>query len=66
MQRSLPVRFSLAGEGICCGYDDCTPVSANYSDEFRYSNVIHRAMIDVSGREKRDLDAEFEAAWASQ
>jgi arylsulfatase len=66
MQRSLPVRFSLAGEGICCGYDDCTPVSANYSDEFRYSNVIHRAMIDVSGREQRDLDAEFEAAWASQ
>ena len=66
MNRSIPVRFSLAGEGICCGYDDGTPVSANYSGDFRYGNTIHRAMIDVSGREQRDLDAEFEAAWAAQ
>jgi len=66
MERSIPVRFTLAGEGICCGYDDGTPVSAAYSDEFRYTNTIHRAMIDVSGREQRDLQAEFEAAWAAQ
>lgn len=66
MERSLPVRFSLAGEGICCGYDDCTPATTNYLGEFRYTNVIHRAMIDVSGREQRDLEAEFEAAWAAQ
>jgi len=61
----LPTAF-LPGEGTCCGYDDCTPVSANYSDEFRYTNVIHRAIINVSEREQRDLDTEFKAAWASQ
>ncbi len=66
MNRSIPVRFSLAGEGICCGYDDCTPVSSEYPSEFRYSNTIHRALIDVSGREIHDFDAEFEAAWAAQ
>ncbi|MEY4362518.1 MAG: sulfatase family protein, partial [Actinomycetota bacterium] len=66
MDRSVPVRFTLAGEGICCGYDDGTPVTRNYSGDFRYTNTIHRAMIDVSGRERRDLEAEFEAAWAAQ
>lgn len=66
VERTVPIRFTLAGEGICCGYDDGTPVSSAYTGEFRYSNVIHRAVIDVSGRERRDLEAEFEAAWAVQ
>ncbi len=66
IERSIPVRFTIAGEGICCGYDDGTPVSSRYSGEFRFSNVIHGALIDVSGRELRDLDAEFEAAWTAQ
>ena len=66
IEKSLPVRFTIAGEGICCGYDDGTPVSSRYTSGFRYPNTIHGALIDVSGRELRDLDAEFEAAWAGQ
>lgn len=53
MDRSIPVRFTLGGEGICCGHDNGAPVSAAWSDELRYINTIHRAMIDVSGREQR-------------
>ncbi len=64
--RTVPVRFTLAGEGICCGYDDGTPVIDTYPSGFDFTGVIHRAFIDVSGTPTIDLEGEVNAAWQAQ
>jgi len=48
--RSTPLRYALAGEGLCCGYDDGTPVSDRYESPFRFTGTIDEVVIDVSGR----------------
>jgi arylsulfatase len=66
--RTVPVRFTLAGEGICCGFDDGTPAAPEYEGrgEFRFTGTIHRAFIDVSGAPVVDLAGEVRAAWQVQ
>ena len=55
--RLVPLRFSLAGENLCCGYDDATAVSPNYSAPFRCSAQILSAVIDATGAaEPQDED----------
>lgn len=64
--RTVPVRFTLAGEGICCGYDDGTPVVDTYPSGFDFTGTIHRAFINVSGAPTIDLEGEIDAAWHAQ
>jgi arylsulfatase len=45
--RTALLRFSLAGEGLCCGYDDGTPVSDAYESPFAFTGVIEEAVIEV-------------------
>ncbi|CAB4863690.1 unannotated protein [freshwater metagenome] len=66
LERTVPVRFTLAGEGICCGFDDGTPVSSTYPSGFWFPGIIHRAVIDVSGVAVIDIAGEFQAAWQAQ
>jgi arylsulfatase len=66
IERTAPFRFALAGEGLCCGYADGTPVSDTYEPPFRFTGVLHDATIDVSGTPIVDLVAEIERAWAAQ
>ena len=47
--RLVPLRFSLAGENLCCGYDDATAVSPRYTAPFRYPGSIHSAVVDATG-----------------
>ena len=64
--RTAPYRFALAGEGLCCGYDDGTPVADVYESPFAFTGTIHEAVIDVSGTPVPDLVAELRRAWMTQ
>ncbi len=65
LPRTSLLRFTLAGEGMCCGYDDGTPVG-DYSSPFAYNGRIESVTIDVSGAEFTDVVAEVERAWRTQ
>ena len=64
--RTAPYRFALAGEGLCCGYADGTPVADVYESPFAFTGTIHEAVIDVSGTPVPDLVAELRRAWMTQ
>ena len=65
LPRTSMLRFTLAGEGMCCGYDDGTAVG-DYSAPFAYNGRIDSVTIDVSGAEFTDVVAEVERAWRTQ
>lgn len=64
--RTAPFRFALAGEGLCCGYDDGTAVADVYESPYAFTGTIHEAVIDVSGTPVLDLVAELRRAWMTQ
>ncbi len=66
MERTAPFRFALHGEGMCCGYDDGTPVAASYDAPFRFTGVLHEVVVDVSGTPVVDHVAEVRRAWMVQ
>ena len=57
VERLVPLRFSLAGENLCCGYDDATAVSPNYTAPFECTVRINRCVVDATGAH-RPLDAD--------
>jgi arylsulfatase len=65
LARTTPFRFALAGEGLCCGYDDGTPV-ADYDAPFAFTGTIHEVVVDVSGETYEDVEAHVAHAWATQ
>jgi arylsulfatase len=64
--RTTPFRFALHGEGMSCGFDDGTPVSATYAAPFEFTGVLHDVTVDVSGTPIVDLVAEMRRAWIVQ
>jgi arylsulfatase A-like enzyme len=64
--RTTPYRFALAGEGLCCGYDDGTPVSDRYASPYEFTGSIHEVLLDVDGAPVVDLEADLARAWATQ
>src|SRR5262249_37609810 len=64
--RTAPFRFALHGEGMCCGYDQGTPVSAAYDAPFAFTGTLHDVTVDVSGTPIVDLVAEMRRAWIVQ
>lgn len=66
IERTVPITLSLAGEGLCCGWDSGEPVSSEYESPFRFTGRIRRVIVDVSGVPPRDLAAEMDVALARQ
>ena len=66
IQRTAPFRFALAGEGMCCGYTDGTPVTEAYAPPFRFTGILHDVTVDVSGTPIVDVIAEMKRAWKVQ
>jgi arylsulfatase len=60
--RFTPMRFSLTGAGLTCGYGDGLPVTRRYAGTFPFSAVIHRVVVDVDG--DGFVDPEADAAFA--
>jgi arylsulfatase A-like enzyme len=46
--RTVPLDFALAGDGMCCGFDGGTPVSADYRGEFPFTGTIRRVVVTVA------------------
>lgn len=66
VERTALFRFALHGEGLCCGYDDGSPVSYSYESPFRFDGTIERVVVDVSGDPFVDTEAQIRHAWLTQ
>ena len=66
LARTTPVRFTLHGEGLTCGYTDGTPVTEVYTPPFTYPAAIHEALVDTAGEQVIDVYAEIQRAWPIQ
>jgi arylsulfatase len=53
---TVPLAYGLSGDGLCCGRDTLTPVSADYTGEFPFTGVIRRVTVDV-GRDRHSAAA---------
>ncbi len=66
LPRTIPFRISLAGEGLCCGWDSGLPVTHEYEAPFTFTGTIHEVVVDVTGEPFRDPAAEQRIAMAEQ
>jgi arylsulfatase len=64
--RFTPTRFSITGEGLCCGFDTGMPVVDEYRPPFRFTGKLHRVVVDVSGEPFVDPRAEAELSVRAQ
>jgi arylsulfatase len=63
--RTQPGKFTLAGDGVCVGWDSADAVSADYRAPFRFSGGrIKFVAVDVTGEPLVDLEREFQALLA--
>ncbi len=53
---TCPIAYGLSGDGLCCGRDTLTPVSADYRGEYPFTGVIRRVTVDV-GTDQRAAPA---------
>lgn len=66
VDRTVPFLYSLTGEGMCCGYDDETPVSPLYKAPNQFTGVLHRVVVSVSGKPFRNTLQEVAIAMGRQ
>ncbi len=47
---TCPIAYGLSGDGLCCGRDTLTPVSADYRDrgDYAFTGVIRRVTVDLA------------------
>ncbi|MHB8438010.1 MAG: arylsulfatase [Acidimicrobiales bacterium] len=64
--RFTPMRFSLTGAGLTCGFGDGVPVSRRYGAPFAFTGTIDRVVLDVEGPPWSDPEAEARFALARQ
>jgi arylsulfatase A-like enzyme len=60
--RFTPMRFSLSGAGLTCGYGNGLPVSRSYRGTFPFTGTIHKVVVEVDG--DGFVDPEADAAFA--
>jgi arylsulfatase len=61
-----PVRYSITGGGITCGWEQGPPVGDDYDTPFRFTGTVRRVVVEVDGPPRRDEDAEVEAIMSEQ
>ncbi len=44
---TCPLAYGLSGDGLACGRDTLTPVSADYTGEYPFTGVLRRVIVDV-------------------
>ena len=64
--RTIGVRYHLADDGLCCGYDGETPVSRDYVSPFRFTGILKRVIVEVEGEPLYDPELEYRIALAGQ
>ena len=66
LDHTTPVRYSITGGGLTCGWEQGPPIGEGYSAPFRFSGVLHRVTVEVEGDAHRDAPAEFDAIMSEQ
>jgi arylsulfatase A-like enzyme len=61
-----PVRYSITGGGITCGWEQGPAVGDDYAAPFPCNITLHRVVVEVDGSPLRSPEAEFEAIMAEQ
>jgi arylsulfatase len=61
-----PVRYSITGGGITCGWEQGPAVGDDYVAPFRFTGGLRRVVVEVIGTAHRDPEAEFEAIMSEQ
>ncbi len=67
--RTTPVRHSITGAGMTCGWEQGPPVGPGYSAPFPCTGTIHQVTVDIIDgppTPERDLPGEFEAVMSEQ
>jgi len=64
--RFTPMRFSLTGAGLTCGYGDGVPVSRRFGSPFAFTGTIERAVVEVDGAPFSDPEGEAHIAASRQ
>jgi arylsulfatase len=66
--RTTPVRHSISGAGITCGWEQGPPVGPGYTAPFPFTGVLHRVDVEVLTAEGpgRDLEATYAAIMSEQ
>jgi arylsulfatase len=44
---TCPIAYGLSGDGLSCGRDTLTPVSADYREEYPFTGIIRRVIVDL-------------------
>jgi arylsulfatase A-like enzyme len=61
-----PVRYSITGGGITCGWEQGPAVGDDYEAPFAFTGGLRRVVVEVDGHPHRDENAEFEAIMSEQ
>jgi arylsulfatase A-like enzyme len=64
--RFTPVRFSLTGAGMTCGYSGGLAVTDEIDPPFRFTGTIHRVVVTVDGPAYTDPEGEAHLAITTQ
>jgi arylsulfatase A-like enzyme len=63
--KTLPMQFSLCGEGLCIGYDGGDAVSRQYTPTFQFTGgEISRVTFDVADESYQDIETRLAALMA--
>jgi arylsulfatase len=66
IDRITPVRHSITGGGVTCGWEQGPAVAPGYTAPFPFTGTLRKVVVDVTGAPYRDLAAEFEAIMSEQ
>jgi len=66
LARTTPVRNSIIGAGLTCGWELGPAIGEGYTAPFRYAGALRRVTMMVAGRAARDAAAEFAAIMSEQ
>ena len=66
IEHLTPVRHSLTGGGITCGWEQGPAVGPGYTAPFPFTGRLLRVTVDVRGEPYRDPEAEFESIMSEQ
>jgi arylsulfatase len=64
--QTVPISYSLSGEGLCCGYDSAQAVTEDYAAPFTFTAHLKKVTVEVSGAPQRNLEKETQAALARE
>lgn len=64
--RTIGVRYHLADDGFCCGYNSQTPVTDDYATPFKFNGNLKRVIVTTEGEGYYDPELELKIAIAQQ